>query len=64
METGGKYTFHKGCNCAMCRLGRNRYKRNLNERKLRRMSKKELLNYVLKGAEDAHIHPISTPYTD
>ena len=64
METNGKATFHKGCNCGACRRGRNHYARNLNERKLRRMSKKELLNYVLKGSEDVSIHPISTPYTD
>lgn len=64
METSTKATYHKSCGCHMCRLGRSHFDRNRNERKLRRRSKRELLNYVIKGAEDVEIHPISSPYTD
>jgi hypothetical protein len=64
METSTKATFHKSCNCHMCRLGRQHFDRNLNERKLRRKSKKQLLDYRLKGSEDVEIHPISSPFTD
>lgn len=64
MDTSTKGTQHKGCNCAMCRMGRNHYDRNLNERRLRRMTKRELLDFLFGRKDDVHIHPISTPYTD
>jgi hypothetical protein len=64
METSTKATYHKSCSCGMCRRNRAHFDRNRNERKFRRRSARELLNYVLKGADDVHIHPISSPYTD
>lgn len=59
----GKGTFHKSCHCKSCNRGRNRLARNLNERKLRRMSRDQIIKF-LKGAEDVLIAPISSPYTD
>lgn len=64
MESSSKATMHKSCSCKSCRRGRNHLARNLNERKLRRMSKRELLRFILGEKEDAEIHPISSPYTD
>lgn len=60
-----KATFHKSCSCSSCRRGRRHQKFTLkmNERKLRRRAKAELIKF-LKGAEDVFIHPITSPYTD
>jgi Zn-dependent alcohol dehydrogenase len=58
-----KATYHKSCSCSQCKRGRNRYCRNLNERKLRRLTREQLIG-IIKGNEDAFIAPISSPYTD
>ena len=59
-----KVTFHKACGCQQCRRGINWLHRNLNERKLRRMSKKELIKFIKGEQEDVFIAPISSPYSD
>ena len=59
-----KNTFHKACGCQQCRRGINWLHRNLNERKLRRMSKAELIKFIKGEQKDVFIAPISSPYSD
>lgn len=59
-----KATFHKSCNCASCRRGRNHIKRNANERKLRQRTREAIHKLKTGKEEDVFIAPISSPYTD
>lgn len=62
-----KATFHKSCSCSSCVRGRategGKVAHRMNEKKLRQRSRLALAE-VKKGADDAVVAPISSPYTD